>query len=191
MTDERVMVFIDGQNFFHSMKRLPYITPDMIRINLYKLALLLAKNRKLIRIYYYVGLHAENDKARYHKQKDFLDHIRETPYCSLRYGRLMKSGEGYVEKGVDVLLTVDMLKLARLNSYDTAILISGDGDFVEAVRDAQEMGKQVELATVSYQQSTALRLVCDRYTEISEKILMLASTKRTRPEEMMVVGGIK
>ncbi|MCK4730524.1 MAG: NYN domain-containing protein [Candidatus Aenigmarchaeota archaeon] len=36
------------------------------------------------------------------------------------------------------------MALAYKNAYDTAILVSGDGDFVPAIKAVQETGKRVE-----------------------------------------------
>lgn len=176
MTDERVMIFIDGSNFYHGLKRIMF---DSQMLNFYSFSRFLTKNRKLIRTYYYAGVHSEHENPeKYQSQKRFLDHLRATPYCTVRTGHLLKRGDIYVEKGVDVMLTVDLLRLARLNSYDTGILISGDGDFVEAVRDAQEMGKHIELAYFNTTQSAVLKNTCDYVTEITDTLLTLAAIKK-------------
>lgn len=193
MIEERVMIFIDGGNLYHGIKEFSKRTSGFTILpmfNYYKFSRLLAKNRKLIRIYYYTALHNEQENpAKFRQQRSFLNHLRETPYCTVRAGHLIRRGETYLEKGVDVLLTVDMLRLARLNSYDTAILVSGDGDFVEAIKDVQEMGKQVELTYFSFSQSSELRNTCDRFIEITPTMFSLCLGKTlTMPETMMAVG---
>lgn len=181
MIDERVMIFIDGSNFYHGTKELLRRIPDFSTLppfDYYKFARTLTKNRKLIRIYYYTALINEQENPRkYRSQKSFLDQLQQTPYCTVRSGHLLRRGETYIEKGVDVLLTVDMIRLARLNSYDTAILVSGDGDFTEAVKDVKDMGKQVELAFFPYSQSLNLRNTCDCFTEITPTLFRFCSLK--------------
>lgn len=178
--DERVMIFIDGSNLYYSLKEMHRrISFDSQALNFFNFSRMLAKSRKLIRFYYYTGLHSEQENPeKFRSQKKFLDHLRETPYCTVRTGHILRRGESYIEKGVDVLLTVDLIRLARLNSYDTAILISGDGDFVEAVKDVQDMGKQVELASFPFSQSNALKNTCDRVIEVTETMLNLSSIKK-------------
>ena len=44
----------------------------------------------------------------------------------------------------DIYLALDMLKDAYENMYDTAILVSSDGDFVPAVKYVKQLNKKVE-----------------------------------------------
>lgn len=46
-------------------------------------------------------------------------------------------------KGVDISLARDMLGHAYKDSYDAAVLIAGDGDYVPLVEDVKRLGKQV------------------------------------------------
>jgi uncharacterized LabA/DUF88 family protein len=54
-----------------------------------------------------------------------------------------------VEKAVDVMLAVDMVRMAERNEYDTAYLLSADGDFTPAVKAVGEKGKKVFAASVA------------------------------------------
>jgi uncharacterized LabA/DUF88 family protein len=51
------------------------------------------------------------------------------------------------EKAVDVALAVDLVMMAHRNEYDTAYLLSADGDFTPAVLAAKDMGKKVFAAS--------------------------------------------
>jgi len=64
-----------------------------------------------------------------------------------------------------------MLRLAQNNAYDTAILVSGDGDFVSAVEGVKDIGKHVEHAYFKTGQSQHLRQACDRYIELTSDLL--------------------
>lgn len=48
-----------------------------------------------------------------------------------------------VEKAVDVKIAVDMVKMAIDNEYDTAYLLSADGDFTPTVEVATNQGKKI------------------------------------------------
>ena len=78
-----------------------------------------------------------------------------------------------MEKGIDVNIAVDMLKLAFLNYYDVAILISGDGDFVPVVKSVQELGKKVINAYFKDRERTGfhLRNSSDDFIEINSSFL--------------------
>jgi len=64
-----------------------------------------------------------------------------------------------------------MLTGALRNCYDTAILVSGDGDFVGVLEEIKRTGKQVENATFSSSRSDALINAADLFIELSKKEL--------------------
>jgi len=90
------------------------------------------------------------------------------PYVSVRLGRLERRGEGFVEKGVDIQIAVDMLRLAYARAFDVAILVSGDGDFAEVVRVIQDMGMQVENTTFHALSSYRLAQQADRFYALDD-----------------------
>ena len=51
----------------------------------------------------------------------------------------------YVDKGADVALVTSLLILLKNNSYDTALILSGDGDYVDALREVKRCGKRIEI----------------------------------------------
>lgn len=51
------------------------------------------------------------------------------------------------QKGVDTLITLDMIRLASRSAFDVAILIAGDRDLAEAIRTVQDCGVKVIIAT--------------------------------------------
>ncbi|MGH8906868.1 MAG: NYN domain-containing protein [Egibacteraceae bacterium] len=59
--------------------------------------------------------------------------------------RVLTFYPGRQQKGVDTLVTLDLVRLAQRNAYDTAILIAGDRDLAEAIRTAQDSGKASSL----------------------------------------------
>lgn len=73
----------------------------------------------------------------------------------LRLGHLRSSPGGRREKGVDVLLAVDMVTLAAQGASEI-VLVSGDEDLVPAVQEARRLGARVVAA--SFQGTLARRL---------------------------------
>jgi len=160
MEIERVMVFVDGSNFYRCLKQ----EFGRHRIDFLALGKKLAGQRKLIRIYYYnTVVCREDDEKRYKDQQRFLERLRSVPYLQLQLGRLEKRGNTVVQKGVDVKIATDMLRFAYSNALDTAILVSGDSDFVPVVNAVKDLGKHVENAFVRSGQSRQLRQTCDRF----------------------------
>ena len=142
---DRVAVFIDGSNLYKGL--VSTIGPDY-RLDFISFVRELTGERKLLRAYYYnAPLPAEDPAAKAHQS--FLNYLKRVPYVAVRLGRLERRGDTFVEKGVDIQIAIDMLKLAYSDAYDTAVLVSGDGDFAEVIRVVQDMGKQVENTTFS------------------------------------------
>jgi len=165
---ERVAIFIDGSHFYHSLKR----DFNKASVDFEKLCTALVGDRQLVRAYYYnAPLDQTREPERYREQQRFLHHLEDTPYLTVRLGRLETRRGTTVEKGVDVAIAVDMLRLAMKDVYDTAILVSGDGDFAYAVEAAKDFGKHVENACTRSGQSRHLKRACDRFVLLDGELL--------------------
>jgi len=58
---------------------------------------------------------------------------------------MLKTDEIYHEKGVDVLMAVDLLTGAYENLYDTTILVSSDTDLIPAIEKVRVMKKKSKI----------------------------------------------
>lgn len=177
--NERVMIFIDGNNLYHSLKHVVGNT----NLDFEKFSHKLVNNRHLIRTYYYnAPLNREDDEEKHRQQRSFFDSLDSVPYLTKKFGRLEKrivrqtlpdgtfiSAPTYVEKGVDTHIVIDMLTFAYKNTYNTAILVSGDEDFTILVEKVKELGKHVEVANLGG--SFLLRQAADKYILIDQKFL--------------------
>lgn len=165
---ERIAIFIDGSNFYHGLKA----TFGKANIDFEKFAEKLCGGRTLVRTYYYnVPVNRQDGEERYRSQQKFFAKLHNIPYMEVKLGRLVKRPGGMVEKGVDVKLAVDMLVMAFSGIYDTAILVSGDGDFDSAAYGAKNMGKHVENAYFSKGHSDQLKKACDKTILLDEDFL--------------------
>lgn len=54
-----------------------------------------------------------------------------------------KSMQGTVEKGIDTAIVTDMIRLAWEESYDVAVLVTSDRDFIPAVEFLDAKGRKV------------------------------------------------
>ena len=169
---ERVMIFIDGSNLYHSIKNFFKRTD----IDMGKLSNKLLDKRRLIRIYYYnakVGLKEEPE--RYRDQQAFFASVSAIPYCELRLGRLVYinwPNTPPFEKGVDIQLATDMITHSFKNNYDVAVLVAGDNDYVGALQSVKDNGKHVEIALFGKERtSRQLRVAADRVITINARFL--------------------
>jgi uncharacterized LabA/DUF88 family protein len=176
---ERVMIFIDGNNLYHSLKHVIGRT----NLDFQQFADRLIWGRQLIRVYYYnAPLNRDDDEEKFRMQQSFFDSLDTVPYLTKKFGRLEKrlvkqnlpdgtsiSVPTYVEKGVDTFIVIDMLSHAFKDNYDTAILISGDEDFTVLVETVKDLGKHVEVANLGG--SYSLRQAADKYILIDKNFL--------------------
>jgi uncharacterized LabA/DUF88 family protein len=97
-----------------------------------------------------------HDHARYERWRKFEAMIRRQERVELKLGRL-EGGPGRVyEKGVDILVAIELLAGAFKNQYDLAIVVSGDGDFADVAREVREAGKLIFNAFFDAQKSYEL-----------------------------------
>ena len=164
-TKERVAIFIDGSNFYHSVRN----TTDLKnkKIDFAKLVNALKGDRLLIKTNYYnAPLDRGHNEKTYWAQQRFFSKLKQIPdfnviLCNLRKIRKSDGTFEFAVKGDDIYLATDMISLAYEDVYDSAILVSGDGDFVPAIKKVQKLGKTVENAYFSATRSDYLRKVCD------------------------------
>lgn len=100
----------------------------------------------LVRVYYYDAI-VDRSNPKYDEQNDYFNRIKGNNGYQVRLGKVVptgKDGSGELkQKGVDVLLAVDMITKAYSNQYEFAILLAGDSDFLEVVNAVKDSGKRV------------------------------------------------
>ena len=183
MNANRVMVFIDGSNLEMAIKEVF----GGKRIDPIKLSKKLIEDRRLMKINYYEAPLWENiNKGTYQEQQDFFKFLRSNPFVEIRLGRRAKRdkeikckicGETFTQvsfeqKGVDSLLTFDLITLATRNAYDIALIITGDQDFTCPALEVRMLGKQVENAFVDNETwSPVLKSIADKTIALNETYL--------------------
>src|SRR5918911_4485854 len=167
---ERVAVFVDGANLYHSIKNYYRGVLDYGR-----LLSAAVGDRKLLRATFYIVEKQETDEAQgapsarsfvYNLNK-FGYKVRSKPL--IVHETLTAEGERTVShKGDwDIGIVVDMIRLA--GHADTYVLVSGDGDYVEAVEFLQsEKGIRVEVISAAQCTSQALLDVCDLHPDLAD-----------------------
>jgi len=151
---DRVCVFIDGANFDHQCKDSLGGRTD-VNIGAFA-AWLVGPARALVRTYHYRFLcpaiiRRINATGRTVSLGSYIE--RPTSRCASESSSVggssaprAETGEKWMEKGVDMRVGIDMLALAGKDLYDTAVLVTGDGDFAEAVQAVKDLGNHVEVA---------------------------------------------
>jgi len=179
--DERVSVFIDGSNLDRSVSR-----AFEKRVSVEKVARKLGGGRRLMKVYYYEApLIADVDRSSFDGQQRFFERLRRDPYFDIRLGRRVQREKEFKcptceeitkfktweQKGVDTLLVFDLISLAMRNAYDTAIVVTGDEDFIAPFLEIRMLGKMVENAFTKVGWAPRLRQVADKCTELTESFL--------------------
>ena len=173
---DRIAIFIDGSNFYHILKEIYGSSKTLMEFDFDRFSEYLVSGRKKIRVYYYTApLDRKKDEITYRKQQKFFEKLKKISNFKLILCRMQKEKiDGktkYLVKEDDIHLAVDMVKLAYNNAYDTAILVSTDGDFVPAIRTMQEIGKKVENIGFKTKFSWHLKQECDAFKQLSKSVL--------------------
>jgi len=174
----KVSIFIDGNNLHHGLR---YIYGKDQRLNQFDFKIFLdylVKNKKISEIFYY---NAELDKShnpqKYKRQKEFFDNLRKVPKLKLILCKLLKrrikgtKNYYYVLKEDDIHMAANMVETSWENKFDIAIIISGDGDFVPAVKAVKRKNKIVTNIYFKNSSSRDLKRYCDSSLELTKKIL--------------------
>ncbi len=166
---DRVAVFIDHSNVFHRLCEVQRV--DSLWQTWYnpsKLAIKLAGNRELIGVYFYCSppppyllAEGEKEKNKYWKQISYYEVVKRLDKIQLKYGRITGVKGDLHEKNLDTQLNTDMLVLATQNQYDTAILVSNDGDYESVLQGVKDLGRKIELAYFKHKVSWNLKRAAD------------------------------
>ena len=81
----------------------------------------------------------------YASKTKFFETIKRLPSFEVRFGRQRPRPGGYIQKGVDVLLAIDLVRLSSKGQIQKAFLVAGDADFAPVVRAAKDEGVIVKL----------------------------------------------
>jgi len=141
----KTIVFIDNSNVFHGCKAVGW------RIDAKKLRDLSQKRGEAWQTIFFASA---TDPPRF-QQTNFYKFLKEILHfetvilgLSRRTIHCKKCGDTkttYTEKGVDVALATRMLSLANTRTFETAVLVSGDKDYLETVRAVKSQGMRVEI----------------------------------------------
>lgn len=172
----RIAIFIDGSNLFYAALQLG------IEIDYTKLLKRLTGNSRLLRAFFYTGVDRTNEK-----QQGFLLWMRRNGYRVISK-ELVQLPDGSKKANLDVEIAVDMMAL--IGSYDTAVLVSGDGDLAYAVDAASYRGVRVEVVSLRSMTSDHLINVADRYIDLESIRDDIQKVPRSHMRQISAVNTI-
>jgi len=159
--EQRVGVFIDTQNLYHSARNL-----YQARVNFGAVLKDAVAGRKLVRAVAYVITTEAGDEKNFFEALTKLGIETKTKDLQIFAGGTKKADW-------DVGLAVDAIKMAP--RLDCVVIGSGDGDFVPLVEYLQTIGVQVEVVAFGKSTSGKLREAADDLVDLSldpDKYLM-------------------
>lgn len=155
-SDQRVAVFVDSSNLYHSAKAL-----YRSRLNFEAVLRDSVRARKLIRAFAYVIRSEGGDEDKFFKA--LIDLGFETREKDLK---IFHSGAKKADW--DVGIAMDVVRMVP--KVDVVVLLSGDGDFVECVRYAQAQGVLVEVVSFGKSTSAELIEVADFFLDLDKSV---------------------
>ncbi len=165
---QRVAVFIDVQNLYHSAKNL-----YNARVDFSKVVETAVNKRSLIRAFAYVI------KTKTGEEKSFFEALTNLG-IETRVKDLQEFYGGFKKGDWDVGMAVDAIRMASV--MDAIVLVTGDGDFVPLVEYLKNRGKRVEVLAFERSASSKLKEVADEFVNLEEntKRFLLSTSSRTR-----------
>lgn len=151
--NQRVAVFIDVQNLYHSARAL-----FQKRVNFGELLDFAVGDRQLIRAFGYVV------KTKSGEEKAFLEALEKIG-IELRVKDLQEYYDGTKKADWDVGLAVDAIK--TLEIVDVIVIASGDGDYIPLVEYLKNQGRRVEVMAFGKSASSALQDTADAFVDLS------------------------
>jgi len=151
--EQRVGVFIDTQNLYHSARNL-----YQARVNFGAVLKDAVAGRKLVRAVAYVITTEAGDEKNFFEALTKLGIETKTKDLQIFAGGTKKADW-------DVGLAVDAIKMAP--RLDCVVIGSGDGDFVPLVEYLQTIGVQVEVVAFGKSTSGKLREAADDLVDLS------------------------
>lgn len=152
--EQRVSVFIDAQNLYHSAKNL-----YRARVNFQEILKTAVSQRKLIRAFGYVV------RTKTGEEKPFFEALTKLG-IETRIRDLQEFFGGLKKADWDVGIVIDAIRTAP--SVDVIVLVSGDGDFISLVEYLKNQGKRVEVIAFGRSASGQLKEVADEFIDLGK-----------------------
>lgn len=152
--EQRVAIFIDTQNMYHSAKHL-----FGARVNFAALVETAVAGRRVVRAIAYVA------KSKTGEEQAFFEALLQNG-IELKIKDVQEFSSGQKKADWDVGMAVDAISLST--KVDTIILATGDGDFVPLVEYLRGHGVRCEVVAFSGSTNAQLKAVADDFLDVTE-----------------------
>lgn len=153
---KKVIAYIDGYNLYHGLREQGW--KKFYWVNLQKLSeQFLRDDQTLVEVKYFTTVVQYPEKKRL-RQKEFLEALQTLPDLHIFYGHFLSDeiecrtcGHKYTthhEKMTDVNISVELLKDAFQDRFDTAFLISADSDLISPIRTVHKLFQQKKVISI-------------------------------------------
>ena len=188
---QRVAVYVDGFNLYHGLKSKGW--SRYYWLDLRRLAEnLQGPGQRLVMVRYFTaGVFPElGDPSKPVRQKMYLEALGTLPDLHIHYGyhavrerRCSNCGvvqQTYEEKMTDVNIAVELLGDAQDDAFDSAIVMSGDGDLASPVRVVRDRypGRRIIVAFPPGRHSSGLRSEATASLTIGRRVLSRSQLPR-------------
>ena len=154
-TTKRAITFFDGQNLYHSAKAAFGHTFPNYDVRKLSMAICAVKGWEFVQARFYTGVPDMADDAHWHRfwEAKLLQMSRQNVHVftrSLRYRNQRVSlpdGSRQTimvaeEKGIDVRIAIDVIRMAHHREYDVALVFSQDQDLSEVADEVRVISKE-------------------------------------------------
>lgn len=176
--EQRVAMFIDAQNLYHSAKNI-YRT----KVNFGAVVKAALGDRKLIRAVAYVVTTETGEEQSFFEALEKLGIEVKTKDLQVFFGGAKKADW-------DVGLAIDAVKSAQ--KVDAIVLASGDGDFIPMMEHVRSQGCQVECISFGKSSSGKLIETVDDFIDMDENpeefLIGLKGNKRLKKRIKKIVS---
>ena len=152
--EQRVAVFIDVQNLYHSARNL-----YQAKVNFKEIIRVALEGRKLVRSFAYVV------RTKTGEEKPFFEALVKLG-IETRIRDLKEFYGGMKKADWDVGIVIDAVKTA--SAVDVVVLASGDGDFIPLVEYLKNQGKKVEVIAFDRSASGELQETADEFINLED-----------------------
>lgn len=162
--EQRVGIFIDVQNLYHSAKNL-----YRARVNFKEVLKAIIGPRKLIRAIAYVVKTETGEEQNFFEALTKIGIEVKMKDLQIFFGG-MKKGDWDVGMAIDAIKSADRL--------DAVIILSGDGDFIPLVEYLKfTKGVQVEVAGFAKSSSSRLKEAADDFLDLDKRQFLIGTRK--------------